>query len=403
MKSTVFKIAYVIYIVICLLYSQNIVFASVSVRHIMTIIMFLLCIRSQGFRLDVFLKCFLIYLFFYALSNIVTGHLPELLMKLAGTYLAAIVIYMSTKIIVQQYDGSGWVVSTLLVIAILNALVTIFQFYGNPLALSITDVLRIENLDEKTWETYERFDTLHGRAVGGLVGAVNNGYFLSAASVLALYNKNNKIKILNWILCVFLFFALFLVQERAGLFSAAICLVLFVIISSFEKKSIVSIVVFFIIALLLVIYGSRFMSVEEMRYSTEGFDVGGRSTFSARGWDFVKDYPLGGEIEFHTLGIMDPHNVFTNSYIFGGLFGGTIVFLIILFQLFIILKISIESFVYKTHNNLLLTFSLLYLTYTMNSFFHNPSLPAGSPMFFVLWGMVASLRENEMIDDVVET
>ena len=358
--------------------------------------MLILCFVLGDVKLDRFLKWYLVYLFFYALSNIVTGHTGELLMKLAGTYLAAIVLYVSTKNMVLKFNGGLWVADTILVVAVLDAIVTIGQFYGNPLALTITDILRVSNLTEESLETYARLDTLHGRTVGGLLGEVMNGYYLSAACVLALYNRGERIRIQNWALCVFLLFALFLTQERSGLFVGTLCVVIYVIVSGRGKGSVWRyLVILALIVILALQYGGQFVSLSEMRYSEIGLDEGGRSNLSKGAWTFVAEYPLGGEIEFHSQEMRDPHNVLANSYLFGGIIGGTVVFSIILIQLITIFKIIYKKLVRKTIDNMLVVFSLLYLTYTFNSFFHNPSLPAGSSLFFVSWGMVSALLGAE--------
>lgn len=396
MKSIEFKLSYIIYLVVCLLYSQTLVYEAISVRHIMTVIMFAMCLASGEVRLDRFLKWYLLYLFFYVISNIVTGHTAELIMKLAGTYLAAIVLYFSTKAMVLKYNASMWIVNTILVVAILDAIVTIGQFYGNPVALTVTDILRINNVTEESWDVYARLETLHGRTVGGLLGEVANGYFLSAACVLALYNKKNTIKIYNWALCVFLFFALLLVQERSGLAIGLISVVFYIIMSSRKKSEFLPYILIFVsVVFFMISYGNKFVTVEELRYSELGLDEGGRASLSKAGWEFVANYPLGGEIEYHSLGIRDPHNLLTNSFIFGGIFGGVVITLLIFFQLFICLKVLCNSFIHRNQNNLLVLFSLLYIVYTLNSFFHNPSLPAGVAMFFVCWGGVVAVAEKD--------
>lgn len=364
----------------------------------MTIVMLIMLVNVGNIKLDRFLKYYFIYLFFYILSNVLTGYVGELIMKLVGTYLAAITLYLSTKKMVLKFNAGIWVIYTILTVAIFDAIITIGQFYGNPIALTIPDLVGINNLKEETMDSYLRLGVLHGKVVGGIVGEVYNGYFLCAASVLALYNNSNKIKIINWALCLFLLFSLFLVQERSGLYFGLFCVVIYILINSNNKRhSFANLILFGLILVLVAWKVSGLVSFDEMRYNELGLDEGGRNELAAETWDFIAHNLFGGEMFYHSLRIRDPHNVLANSFLFGGIIGGTIVFIIIIVQIFMIVKILREAFLNKMYNSSKVIFALLYLTYTLNSFFHNPSLPAGVAMFFVCWGMVVSNLELEKI------
>ena len=245
-------------------------------------------------------------------------------------------------------------------------------------------------------EFYEKYDDFHGRYVGGLLGIVSSGYFLSAACVLSLYNSEGKKRIYNWLLFGFLFFALFLVQERAGVLAAIFGTALFLLLNVAQRKSTFFSVVTIALAsiVFLYFYGSRILNVEEMRYSTVGFDYD-RIQLASNGWKYLLNNPMGGIEAFHAAGNRDPHLVFVLVFLYGGLLGGVVAIGILVSQIVTIIRILKESYLKKNHSNVLIVFSIVYLCYTINSFVHNASLFTGDIMFFVLWAVVVALCEKE--------
>ena len=141
-------------------------------------------------------------------------------------------------------------------------------------------------------------------------------------------------------------------------------------------------------------YGSRMLNVEEMRYSTVGFDYD-RFQLASNGWMYLLNNPLGGIEAFHAAGNRDPHLVFVLVFLYGGLFGGIVATGILVSQIVKIIRILKESYFKKNHSNVLIVFSIVYLCHTINSFLHNASLFTGDIMFFVLWAIVVALCEKE--------
>lgn len=401
-----FKIAYVLYFIICLLYPKLLVFGPISLRHIFTIIMLIWCVFEQGFKFDKFLSWFCVFLFFSALGSIVTGYAAAFFSKLLGTYLAAIVMYMSTRVVIKKYDGSRWVLVAVLAVAALNALVAIGQFYGNAIATFLPEALHID-MEEDMLAFYENTEDFHGMYVGGLLGIVISGYYMSGACVLSLYNSKEEIKIYNWILFAFLFFALFLVQERAGFAAAILGVFLYIgvnLVSS--KNSLIRLVLVFVIGVVVVSrFGSGLINFEEMRYSTVGYTDEGRAGLASKGWRYFIDNPMGGLDAYRAAGNRDTHSIFVNVFLYGGVFGGLVALVIIVEQLVKIIKILYQFYRNKCHSLLLITFSIASFCYIFNSFFHNASLVSGDVMIFLLWGAVnvlLEMEEDEIEEDEVE-
>ena len=155
-----FKILYCIYLVICLFYGIVPVFGAITLRHLFTLLMLIICFREGGLKLDKFLKWYMVFLFFYVLIEVVMGYSSFVFNKLLGTYLASITIYMATKIMMTKYDAGRLIIMVLVVCGLVNAVVAIAQFYGSPMAQIIPDILHID-IAEEDLEMYEKED-LHG-------------------------------------------------------------------------------------------------------------------------------------------------------------------------------------------------------------------------------------------------
>lgn len=392
-----FKILYVLFLIVSIMFSRFILFGPISLRHALTIVMFVYCIAIGEFKNDRFTKWYIVFLVFYTLSNIITGYTSEVLMKLFGTYFSVMVLYMSTKVMVQKYEGLNWIIFTLLAIAVIDSVVTIGQFYNNPIAKTISVFMRGDDFNEGLYEYYERRMDLHGVSAAGVLGAVLNGYFLSAVCILGLYNKSGKLRINNWAMFMFLAFALFLVQERSGLYFGLFCAFIYMFLTTVgSKKSSFSLLLILpIIFFLITRYGSSLVNFNDTRYITQAMDRGGREGLAAGGWSFIEHHPLGGIMEFHALGNRDSHNLVTNAFLFGGIFGGIVVLLVIITQLWLIIKILYKSYQQHCYSFGLIAFSLMYLDFTLNSFFHNASLVTGNAFFFIAWGVVIPLYEKE--------
>ncbi len=388
-----FKVFYSICIIVCLLYPFVYIVGQVTLRHVVSLLLFLWLFLSRNFKMDGFLRVLLIFLFCYGLSSVITGYTEVFFNKLLGTYCSCIALYCATKVMILKFNSANWIVGTILIIAILDAIVTIGQFFNIAIAKDITDFLGVNNTLEYEWESYERnAGAILGSTASGLLGSVLNGYFLSAATIIALYNKNGTASIKNWILCLFLLVATFLSQERTGFYAAVLGIIGYVMISLKNRPS--SFYIYIIIFLAIVFFGGNFLdiiNIENTRYGILGNDLGGRRELSASSWNYVLSNPLGGAMEFFASGNREPHNFIANAILYGGLIGGTIIIGYIIYQLVICLKILFERFKFKKYGLLTCVFALSYIIYTINSAFHNPSLPTGSEMFYVWWGCIAAL------------
>ena len=390
-----FKILYCIYLIISIFYAVVPLVGPITIRHIFTLLMLFVCFTEGGLKFDKFLTWYLVFLFFYVLVEVMTGYAVFVIAKLLGTYLASIVLYMATKIMIQKYNAGVLIIKVLVVAGIVNAIVAIAQFYGSSLAEVIPEKLHI-TMSEEELDLLDKED-FHGYNVGGLIGAVSSGYFLAATAVLALYNRKNRITIFNWAAFAVIFFALFLVQERSGLAAGFLCVFLFWSVFSIRNKNTLMTSVLIMVAIAFIVFylGSTYISYEETRYARFGVEDSKRIgyIFDAIRWVWGFS-PLGGASAFYAQGGYYPHNIVANAVLYGGVFGGTVLLTILITQLVKIAN-TMTSYHRGNRSTLLLAVSMAYLCYTMNSWFHNYSLVFGGEMIFLLWAMISSLLERE--------
>lgn len=399
-----FKIVYCIYLVISLFYGTTPIWEEISIRHFLTIIMLGMCYVESGLKLDRFLKWYMLFMLFYTVVEVGSGYSSHVFGKILGTYLASITLYLATKVIIEKYQSEHLITNTLVILALINAIEAIWQFTGNPIAQALPQILHI-SLSEEDIAFYNAREDFHGYGVGGLMGIVTSGYFLSATSVLALYNnKRNYISILNWIVFSVIFFALFLVQERSGLMAGVICTFLyFVLITRREQRNLTPAFLICICAIIVLSqYVSQIVSFENMRYLSVGISDDRRTLIAMDALKWVLQNPEGGASFFYDMGGDYPHNFFIIAFLYGGIIGGGILIGILFMQLSKIINIVSLSYQENTYSPLLLATCMAYLCYTLNSLFHNYSLVTGGEMIFLLWAMIGSLkdREDTLPDDI---
>lgn len=390
-----FKLLYLFYLILAFLFPAVSLIGPLSIRHVVMLLMLVISV-FKGARWDVYLTLYTIFIFFFSISSIITGYSNVLLNKLLGTYLQAYVFYFSTCVLIKKYNGVQWLYVFFFVFGLLDAFVTIGQFYHLPFAEKIVLFVGYQ-YDEQFVSLMNRYDKMEGVALPGLVGSVRNGYFLSAVAVLALYNKNNSISIINWGAWLVIMAASLLSQERMG-FIAAVLLSLFVIVFTMSMKSkrggwaiaIISVMI------LIFVFPIAFDALQgsNLRYS-QGFDMGGsRSTLALIGWNFFLNHPLGAFYEFESMGYPYPHNVIVNIFLVGGFFGGMVLLIMFIKQLFVLIKYLYWSL--KSRKiSFAAFFALAFLAYTMNSFTHNYSIAFGTFEFFLFFSAFLTLRSEE--------
>lgn len=390
-----FKLLYIIFIVICILYPSKYIVGPISIRHIISLIMLASCLL-EGFRADKYLYLYCGFLLFLGISSVATGFGGTFFNKLFGTYLPFVAAYASTFLLIKKFEGTNLLVGTIVCIGVLNAIVTIGQFFDLSLAEKISSILHVE-IDEKYVTLLDFKEESEGLALPGLLGTVDNGYFLSATALLTLYNKNCRFSI-NVCLWMIVITASFLAQERAGFLIAIVFSALIVRRNLLSKNKTVGyfvLIAFLLIgALAIYSYLDDILS-SDLRYS-KGFEGDGRSEYRIVSWSYLFQNPMGGFYYFDALGHHHPHNFFVNAFLYGGFWGG-----ICLIVLFVLQIVRITPYLFRTNDSKMFQWAfiwgIMYIDYSLNSMVHNASIVQGILPFFVWWG--AFLASDELYEE----
>ena len=397
-----FKIIFLLFVLISIVYPEKVIAGPVTYRHLISIFLLGCCIY-EGFRSDKYLYLYYVFVFFYGVSSIATGYSADFIRSFFGTYISIITAYAATYLLIRKYSGTNLLVWTFVIIGVVNSIVTIGQFFEWSIIDDFCSYLSID-IDEKYLDKVDYNDS-EGLAIPGLFGNVDNGYFLSAAAILTLYNKKSTFY-LNLILWLVVIAASFLAQERAG-FMLAITFSAFIVGDHYFSKNKTTgffalVIGLIIIAYLIYSYMDEILS-SELRY-TQGFEGGGREGYMSATWNYILNNPMGGFLEYKASFYKQyPHNYFLNAFLYGGFFGGISVIVLLFLQIK-----RIVPYLFGKHESEFsqwaFIWGLVYIDYTLNSMVHNASIILGVMLFFIWWGAFlayAELNEEENAADLI--
>lgn len=393
--SRFFKILYVFFIIICLLYPYKMFAGPIAFRHMISLLMLGACIHA-GFHSDKYLFLYYLFLSFYGISCLITGYIDVFFNKILGTYLPLITMFAATYLLIRKYNGVGLLVWLIVGIGVLDATVTIGQFFNMEYVEKIFTMMNLD-LEEEFAEKVGRKEQMEGYAIAGIFDSVQNGYFLSASAILTLFNKKGNIFV-NLVLWVIVMAASLLAQERSGFFMA-VAFSLFImgkyIMSKGKYFAIIVAIAFIGIVAYFLYLNMDVLLLSDLRYA-KGFDNDGRESFRNVAWEYLLSNPMGGFHEFMDSGARGTHNFFANAFLYGGLFGGLCVIILVIMQ---VLRIIPFMFKRSDSENIQWAFiwGLMYIDYTINSMVHNASVMSGSLCFFVWWGAFLGFATLEEI------
>lgn len=316
---------------------------------------------------------------------------------LLAFHLVCIVSYYAIRYYVNSNNTINIVSIILITAIILNSVVTILQYIGNPLGwginLAITDA-RNEMVVRFSGSVSEG-QTLLGiaKTPGLLDSAVANGMFISSLGVIPfiylskIKDVKSKIsKTICWCSIGLSSVACFMCQERAALLMFVAAL-LYLLWNQIKNKLII--VIAFTIGIIYFALTPTY-DISGLGRFTD-FSVGDdlRSNIWNTATTFISDNLMwGGPLHFLKIAGHFPHNFFFNALIYGGLIGG--LFIIVLF---IIIVIKVIKSIRRGNSSEEIVYATALLVYLMQGMFHNASLVTGSVTIFVLLGLMEASKE----------
>lgn len=384
-----FKIAYIIFVVSIILYSNTRMIGAATPRHIMTVIMAFFCFRQNMVKwTDKYYSLYLVFCGIFCLSSIVTGYMTEFMGFVFSWLVPGIIAYWATRVLRDKYNSSKILVFVLLGIGLVDALTTIGQFMQIPFMLELPKSLRV-NVDTEFLEDVENGLDFYGMTIPGLFGSdVYNGYFLMLFAIL-VFCLSKYIggwgMIPLWLIAVI---SLFFVQERTAFYlGIAISLFLFYMLQkTMPVTTRIWYVLFFVVALILYIpIIFDFVSSGNSRY-TLGLDATNREQIYAKAEIFIMDHLfLGGWFYCKEYFYLKPHNIFLHAIIRAGFLGLVVTMTLLAKQVYVVAKVCIihKKNIEQFHN---IAIGLALLAFTINSLMHNHSVIEGEVLPWLLWG-----------------
>ena len=417
-----FKGLYVAFFIAIVFYGQVRLMFGLTPRHIAIVVMLIACMRQNvPFTMGRIMKAYLLFIFTYLVSAAITGYLGNVLITY---YIAALVGFWATKILVVKYKDGRLLLNTIIVLGMLNAIVTIGQTLGLSFPDRLISTFHLK-LPEKYVNTLEAHDgedmSLMLTRPGLLAGAVYNGYFLMTSGVVSLILFTRRLWIQRFIPWTIITLGCICVQERGPI-------IILTVLSAFAfykipiiKKRIhafILLLLFFTVHFLsetisslltiqymnsletrttIVVYEDEedpesddFQTVsllaKESRLTEMGIDDTARKKIYSQTIDYLMDHPyIGGVHRLRAMYGIYPHNLFLLAFAYGG-FCAVVLILLILFWQIKPLKRALRSKITDT-NHICFFAALAYVAYTLNSLVHNRSIVTGDEVIWMLWAL----------------
>ena len=223
--------------------------------------------------------------------------------------------------------------------------------------------------------------------------AVTNGYFMASFGLLPLVIASQKGFPLKRIVmyCTYLIslITLLIIQQRAAFY---IFLVLSVIIIFATRKSQKGFVfILFFAAIILSIAGE--ITFDLGRINETSLKEDSRYDIYSQAIDYIStNLMFGGRADFLAQTGKSAHNFILNALVYSGLFGAIILILIAGKMLLQSVRAILSDNLSKPYS---LFFACALIAYISISLFHNESLATGTPVLFILYGLlIVSVNTN---------
>lgn len=418
--SFTFKVLYVAFVIAVVFYGQLRLMFGLTPRHIAIVVMLFACMR-QGvpFPMGRIMKTYLVFILTFLVSATVTDYLDKVLITY---YIAVYVGFWATKILVTKYKDGKLLLNIFIVTGVVNAIVTIGQAFGLHFADQLVSFLHIslpeEYIDSLNVKGGENMYLLLVRP-GLLAGAVYNGYILMATGLISLSLLAHKFRLQRLIPWVIIFVGCFCVQERGPIIILAVLSAFAFFKTLFIKRNtyILLMIVFVLLVHIITVSVSSVLPVrsintreghsslviyndydesesdnwskisritKESRFGERGMEDPVREENYIKTLDYLLDHPfVAGVQRLRAEQGIYPHNLFLIAFAYGGIVGGTLILLILFWQikpLWRVLRRKIAD-----TNPVCFYAGLAYLGYTLNSLVHNRSIVTGDEVIWMLW------------------
>lgn len=378
------------------------VLPGLSVKVLMSILVSGYILLCHGMNnLGKGIKLYIAFLCIYSVCNIINGEFGSdlFLRRLLALHITCIIAYCWISTMSKKGMRFSKIQYILLIFYLFDVVVTILQYYNNPIGWAIGYTISPNAMDSIEYRLSRMDDTsnmLNLSITNGITStSVANGYFLATflpVVLVQMWEKKNVI--LNAMICIVSLYAIFCTQQRMAFMMASIYMLYLIWRSSSNNQKILLVLIG---GCLLYFSNSLFESIEMGRLSTETSNDDRLGLFEEFSHYIDSNVSVwGGEEYYRSHFETFQHNTFLGAWIIGGV--PTFIFYTYFILFLIIDCFKKASRAFRNCQWLQLSFSMGCLIYIFYSFTHSSGIHNGAMYFWILYSLLeSSIYQTENI------
>lgn len=381
-----------------------------SVRVYMTIVIFICLLYYRyvkNFRFYLNYSSIYLYLIFILLTfiaKIFSGpfELNNFFKDLLAFHFVSIVSFFAVDLFVKNRKQIELVILILVLLASVNSIASILQYYNIPLGLKIAHIFSNQDVDylDKFVDLSENSAEIElgDYVVPGIFihGAINGGLnaTLGILSLFFFFSKKTKVRWFFLFLFLICFVGSFIIQERSpmGLF------IIFLLLCIWKFTNRKKIIVYLFLILIVIFFTWSlipFSMINLGRFSEMTNFNSERQILFNNALDFISDnWLLGGDYLYHQLYKVTPHNFILHAIISSGIFGAFVIF-----WLFIKMVKQVSKIIYVGKLSSTFFLSCALLIYLLNGLTHSGSLVTGDTIIWILYSLILRNLQIDIYED----
>ena len=378
------------------------IFGPISYRNFAAILLLVISFFTSHTKVTITKgeKWYFIWLGAYIFINSLTGYIlkPAVYSNLIAYHLVSLILIFSLPRIVSNKKTLQIIIFFFIIFYVFNCILTIMQFYNNPIAWEIGRTIcpPNEDLQENYDKYYTDLDNLLSKntciGVHGFV--VTNGHFTACflpIVTLFLWSKKLLLRVISIVVLLIALFSLYCIQQRIGAIIAVLYIAYLFVVSNNKIAKIFIVIVGFLLVYNAVVY-ERIQESEQLGRFTQTEDSRRLQTGDILD-EFLSNpsFLLYGNCKVdndydQTMLLTMGHIVFLDAL----RRGGVITFVLFLFLFIIIIK---EIYTngkngYTNQRYMTRAMCLSSLFGIVYSLFHSSGIPAGDSFFWLAYTLM---------------
>lgn len=338
-------------------------------------------------------RWYLIYMIWFLFAGLVNGDFVKMSgsISLVINYLNCILVGMLISFLINKTKIFGNIIHLLVCVLVFNIVITILQFFNYEVGWSIWTALNPninEIIEESMIQATQDSEQILGFnfCPGLFQSAVSNGYFMASFGLLPLFLASKKgfplKRILMYSMYLLSLVTLLIIQQRAAFYMFLILSVIILLATRKSQKGFIFIL--FCVIISFSIAGE--ITLDLGRINETSLKEDSRYDLFSDALNYISsNLMFGGRADFLAHAGKSAHNFILNALVYSGLIGTIILILIAGKMILQSIRSIVSDNVSKSYS---LFFACALISYISISLFHNESLATGTPVLFILYGLL---------------